>query len=289
MQFPDIRPSPEAIMFSISATVLRTYIGNNWCDANLTGCTGTDPHLLPKSSDKKDIMMVQERIVALAEMVFNLQHILGSSARYKRLQNQNLEAAIVELEVAKLLQLNNLKFKFVLERKKKKYDYDILLNLPSNYKVCCEAKCKLYSTELTRNTVKNTLKKAVKQLPSTKPGLIFVKLPEIWLSDKNLKNIIDHVNNDFFRQNSRIAEIIYFWEETELNNHGSYIRKMMFREEINSNSRFIHNSFGRILHPISPILFRQHWTRFRSVVNAAILPANKQLNLMAKKDSPQVS
>ena len=64
-QFPQVRPTAEAIQFAIAATVLRTFIGNEWCDLNLVGAEGTDPRLTPSESGSTSRMKVQARIVAL--------------------------------------------------------------------------------------------------------------------------------------------------------------------------------------------------------------------------------
>jgi hypothetical protein len=114
-QHPNIRATPEAVQFYLAATVLRSIMGDAWCDKNLVASEKSDPHLIPIRGETASAMRIQARIVALGEMLFNLQPIVNSSDRFRRLRSIALEAAIAELEAARLLALSDIEFSFVRE------------------------------------------------------------------------------------------------------------------------------------------------------------------------------
>jgi hypothetical protein len=182
--FPQIQPTAEAIQFAMAANVLRTFLGNEWCDVNLIG--EGSPYLTPTAQDTTSRMKGQARIVALAEMIFNLQHASGAQARFEALTRVDFESAIAELEAARLLVINNVPFRFVLETGRKQQDYDIELTAQNGEVVCCETKCKMESTGFSGRSLLDSLNQAVKQLPSASPGIVFIKFPETWVQNRVL-------------------------------------------------------------------------------------------------------
>ena len=269
LQFPNISPRSEAIQYSLAATVLRTYLRDQWCDRNITCDSNADPHLTQKNSAAENRMKIQSRIVALAEMIFNLQHALGADVRIARLTGDSLESSVAELEAARLLLLNDISFNFVLERMKKKFDYDIEIIVEKDLTLCCEAKCKIEMTPLSENSLQNSLKKAIKQLPSTKPCLIFIKLPESWITNPDFKNIVDKVLATFFRNNKRIVEVIFHWEEWQILESGSLLRLTKYKEIENRESRFYDTRFVHLLRELGPIHVRSKWCTFRHIISEA--------------------
>ena len=57
------------------------------------------------------------------------------------------------------------------------------ITYPDGVVVCAETKCRIETTALGPNTIRNVLRKARSQLPSDKPGIIFVKFPQQWFED----------------------------------------------------------------------------------------------------------
>jgi hypothetical protein len=265
-QFPTIRPSSEAIQFAIAATVLRVFVGDAWCDNNLRGAEGADPHLVPRSPSSTDRMRIQARIVALAELVFNLQNVPGARQRFHRLKNDSVETAVADLEAARLLTLSEICFRFVPEQQKKGKDYDIELTLEDGGPICCESKCKVEATTISKTSLLNSLKKAARQLPNALPGVVFVKVPETWISDPNMRVTAETALAEFFRNTGRIVEVIFHWEEWQRLEAGPLLRLASFREEVNENSRFYRPSLVNFLRPFSPLWRPPTWRGLRDVV-----------------------
>lgn len=268
-QFPTIRPSSEAIQFAMAATVLRTYIGDDWCDVNLPGVSGTDPYLVPRSSGSTDRMKVQARVVALAELIFNLQSVEGARNRFHRLKNDSLETVIADLEAVRLLALSEIRFRFVREQQKKGKDYDIEITLEDRDTICCESKCKVEATIISRTSLLNSLKKAARQLPANLPGFVFVKVPETWISDATMQDTTQVALAEFFRNTGRIVEIVFHWEEWHRVKAGPLMRLAAFREDVNEDSRFYKASIVKLLRSFSPLWKPPTWRSFREAAGMA--------------------
>jgi hypothetical protein len=223
----------------MAATVLRTYLGDKWCDINLIG--KGDPYLTQSVQDETGSMKSQDRIIALAEMVFNLQYKPGADARFERLTKVSVETAIAELQAARLLATSSIPFRFVLEKKRKKQDYDIELTAPNGKVVCYETKCKLESTKLSETSLLKSLKKAVKQLPNSTPGIVFIKFPETW---------------------KRIVKVVVHWEVSHRMRTGSYMRLSKFREIENQQSSFFDPKLVNFIRAYSPLWKPPSWKYF---------------------------
>ena len=241
IQFPSVRSSPEAMQFAMSATLLRTLVGEQWCDENLVGAEKADPYLVTSSAKPADRIKIQARIVALGELVYNLQRVPGARDRFSRIQRSSLEIAISDLEAARLLSLSERTFHFVEEQHVKGFDYDIEVTFRPDLTLCCESKCKLETTELSHRTMFNSLRKAASQLPAEKPGAIFVKIPEPWISTPAATSKISAALDEFYKKSGRTAEVIFHWEEWQSLESGGLLRLAKFREEINQQSKFFNS------------------------------------------------
>jgi len=269
MQFPSVRPSPEAMQFAMAATVLRALVGDEWCDENLVGAEKADPYLVTNSTKPADRMKIQARIAALGELVYNLQRVYGAQDRFARIQRSSLEIAISDLEAARLLSLSERTFRFVEEQQLKGFDYDIEVTFKPHLTLCCESKCKVETTELSHRTIFNSLRKAASQLPAKEPGAIFVKIPEPWISTPAATSKISVALDEFYKKSGRTAEVIFHWEEWQPLESGGLLRLAKFREEINRQSRFFDSQLFPFLRPWSPIWNPPSWTRFTDAIKSA--------------------
>jgi hypothetical protein len=265
-RFPFIRPTAEAIQFNMAATVLRALLGDDWCEQNVVVPGASDQHLSQGAGDASGRMKAQARIVALAELLFNLQAVPNAFDRFERAKRSDLEITMAELEAARLLALNNVRFGFVVERGSRYTDYDLEVQLRADRVLCCETKCKVGSTPLTAASILNSLKTASRQLPPTKPGLIFVKYPDVWISNAALESAHLQATDRFFRGSRRVVAIVVHWEEWHHQPSGALLRVAKYREIPNTGSRFDVLSEERLLRPWSPLWSPKSWTSFREIL-----------------------
>jgi len=138
------------------------------------------------------------RIVDLAELLINLQHVVGFDDCIKRMELGDIEATYAELDLGRMLYQSDIDFRFVTTTGTKGDDYDIEIVLKDGTVVCADAKCKIEATQLSERTVVNSLHQARTQFPSDKPSVIFVKMPPRWADERpTLKADLAKVAHDF--------------------------------------------------------------------------------------------
>jgi len=150
----------------------------------------------------------------------------------------SIEPTYAELDLGRMLHLSSIDFRFVVPRGKLGDDYDIEIKLPDWRAVCADAKCKLETTELSPETVRNTLDSARKQFPSDLPSIIFVKVPSSWRSlPRPVSDILYEVAHKFLRTTGRVVSVKYytsriFWGD------GAVTHIQAFKECSNPQNRF---------------------------------------------------
>ena len=153
------------------------------------------------------------RVTSMAECLYNLQRVPGMEYRLSGLARDDLEAAIGELESAKLLAHPQHKLRFITPVSKKGCDYDAEITTNAGVTVCAEMKTKKESEVYADTTVRNTLEHARKQLPKGKPGIILLKYPSDWIKNKRLDRLAKDAINKTLRQSDRLVAIITHWEK----------------------------------------------------------------------------
>jgi hypothetical protein len=118
-----------------------------------------------------------------------------------------VEASFAAFEIGRTLRRASVRFRFVKPQgvKGKDYDYEAYPNNADT--VCIEGKCTLRSTSVSDDTIRRALNDARQQLPKDKPGVIFVRVPEIWVSDY-LNTPFARITKGFLSQTQRVAAVI---------------------------------------------------------------------------------
>lgn len=210
----EIREDWGRVTFTLAMSILRHFLGVSWVETHVLHTTGTTGFVrLDFSSDERRETQ-SFRVVELAESIFNLQHVEGFDsclARMRTGDSDQIEATYAELDVARFLYIHDADFRFVEAKGTKRHDYDFEITYPGGLKVCADAKCKLESTEIRSETIKNTLNDTRrKQLPPDRPGIIFVKVPQRWLDVPTMGRALQDVGEEFLRGTGRVVSVKFY-------------------------------------------------------------------------------
>jgi len=160
--------------------------------------------------DASDHQIQLYKVVDLGELLFNLQYIDGFDGCIMKLRSGDIEPALAELDVARLLYINNHLFWFVRPAGVTGCDFDFMIIYPNGLAAAIEAKCNIDSSQVTPNSIRNSLVNGKKQLPKEAPGVLVVKLPAQWLIENNFSQEAVKVAVDFLRTTERIVSVKYY-------------------------------------------------------------------------------
>jgi hypothetical protein len=170
---------PKFIALGMSGALLSELYGREWMgtrlltEKNLSFLTADSPNSLNE-------LKLQNRILTIAEGLYNLSKIAGFQNVLERLKNDaNVDSVIAEIESGRFLLHRGLSFKYVTRSLKKRADFDIHIIDGSN-ELFCEIKCKIETTAFSTASFANSLHKAKQQLPLNWPAIILIKIPDNW-------------------------------------------------------------------------------------------------------------
>jgi hypothetical protein len=198
--------------FYLSLAVVKYFFGPEWCDEHLQD-NGQSGYLTLRWRDQTDAEKQSFRIVDLAELLFNLQHVEGFDDCIQRMREGDIEGTYAELDFGRMLYTGSVDFRFVTPSGKKGDDFDIEIVLKDGIVVCADAKCKVEATEYSENSVRNSLNDARKQFPNDRPSIVFVKIPSSWFDQPNIKYELTRIANEFLRGTGRVVSVKYYVEE----------------------------------------------------------------------------
>jgi len=254
--FPqEVRVDPSRLAFTMAVAVIRHFFGNQWCDDHIIQDAA---HSRPAGFLRLDFTPGFEgerktsRVLDFAETLFNLQHIEGFDERLDQMRAGQVEPAIAEFDFARFLYLHDIGFKFVTPTGAKGEDYDFGIEYADGREACADAKCRLEGTEVRPDTVKNSLNKArTNNLPPDKPGIIFLKVPQTWLEQENVRRGIYAVVEGFLRHTERIVSVVvYTTVTTELAEQKMMLLRHRFHEFLDASHRLITKPAARDLRDV---------------------------------------
>lgn len=223
--------------FALACWVVKVYLGKDWFDRYVT----------PKGK-KRSIFTIEEtpgdaqelsfyRIIDLSEVLYNLQDISGFDECLERLRKGEIEGVFAELDLGRMLFGNQIEFKFVRPSGKRGADYDVEL-VYNNIVICGDAKCKIESTSFSHTTVDATLEKARRQLPNDRPGIVFVKIPPAWFTDRSVEHELADIAMDFLRTTRRVVSVKYYTPWIAFRSRGVLVVEHRFKELSNPKTDF---------------------------------------------------
>ena len=179
-------------------------LGDGWRRANvLKQTTGLLAH-----TDRR----AQLRAQHLAEMFLNLRYVDGMVGRINQLKAGNLTSVMQEMETAQMVIRSGISFRFVEPSGVKRKDFEARIRLPDGREACLEVKGKDETTALSVNTILQTLKDAVKQVPKNVPAIFPAWLPNKWITDPNLEGALETATRRLYGQSRRAVATEFVWE-----------------------------------------------------------------------------
>jgi len=234
---PEITERQPAIDFTISLAIVKHFLGVDWLERH------TSPFDSRPGYFRLDIEGEEQlahkggfKLVDLGELLFNLQHIQGFDSCLDRMRKGNLEPTLCELDIARMIYINDWPFQFVEPQNVKGSDYDFEIEF-GQLMVCADAKCKIESTTLGEQTVTNALSKARRQLPEDRPGVVFIKFPGEWMNIDGFKDTLLRAGNAFFNSTTRVVSLIYYSSPINFRD-GNMTHGHQFMEVHNANNKF---------------------------------------------------
>ena len=242
--FPqEVRDDAHRLTFTLAVTVICHFFGKDWYHK----------HIFQDAENSKPpgFMRIDftpgfegerktSRMLDFAETLFNLQNIEGFDDRVNEMRTAEVEAAFAEFDFARFLYIHDIAFKFVTPSGVKGQDYDFGIEYADGREGCADAKCRLEGTEMRADTVRNSLNKARQNnLPPGKPGIVFVKVPQTWLEQEEVRTGIYAVVRDFLRNTERVVTVvIYAVVVMELAEQKMMLLRHRFHEFLNDSHRF---------------------------------------------------
>lgn len=235
---PEIRDDPWGRSYTLALAVVKHFLGTDWIETHLQPINGAQGFLQPSPDAPSPNLHVQFfRTVDLGELLFNLQTIEGFDGCVDRLRTESIESVLAELDVARMLYINDHQFQFIKPSGQTGNDYDFKVNFTDGRIACVEAKCNLETQEVNLNTIKNALDKARSQLPKDQPGIIFVKLPSLWLDQVDFQRQSIELAQTFLRATGRIVSVNYYVASFDFRD-GMMWQGHRFKETPNPANRF---------------------------------------------------
>jgi len=235
---PEIRNDPRVRSYTLALGVVKHFLGENWLEEHiqpLSGATGLLQVDLDAETAKREVQYFQT--IDLGELLFNLQQIEGFDGCVARLRGGDVEATLAELDVARMLFINDQRFWFVDRQNKTGNDFDFRIIFPGGLVGCIEAKCNLETEAFNKRTIRNALQKARTQLPKTEPGIIFVKLPSQWITVPNFARQTVETAFAFLRGTERVVSVKYYVSHYAYSS-GVLGQGHLFKEITNPKHRF---------------------------------------------------
>lgn len=271
----EVRDFPGGRSITLANAIISHFLGRAWHTAHIPAGTAKPGFMrLDFSSDRRREASAF-RVIHLAENLYNLQMIEGFDACIAQMQEADgkIESTYAELDVGRLLYLNNVVFRFVIPKNTPGLDYDLELTLFGSVRVPAETKCKFEATAINPNSILSSLSRARGQLPKDRAGIIFVKVPQTWISEPATAISLAAVAGEFLKNSGRVVSVKFYVSQLVLANNmvGHFDQ---YREVTNLASRY-HEGRDWDLFPEGPPLsswngLPDKWQRIFNFPGAAI-------------------
>ena len=226
--------------FTLWTAILARIFGREWVERHVLNPNSSEAIGFLKLDFSADQARERKslRLGLLAEMLLNLQNVPGFEHPVAQMRNGQIESGFAELEFGKLLYVNDIEFRFVDPRGRKKGEaYDFELTYPDGVIVCADAKCKLEGSQPNLTSLKHSLRDASRQLPKNRPSVIFVKVPQHWIETSGVYEAMGDETRRFLNGTKRIVSVKYYSSMEEFRPDGILLTHQ-YREISNPGNRF---------------------------------------------------
>jgi hypothetical protein len=260
--------------YFVAHQILRFFLGDQWTEKSIFDQTPGTTHyyrqgrrfLKTDSPGVDENVKHQDRIIKLAECLYNLQHIPGIAERIASLQQDGLESAYTELECARIMSHPSLQLRFIAPRGGKQDDYDAEIITSTHRTICCEIKAKEDTSDLTRKRIENSIETARKQLPKCKPGIVWIKIPEQWASQNGSRGIVDEAVRRALRNSNRIVAIMVAFQLWESDGDGM-LTQFRFTVTVNKASKYYGDDISDLVKTLG-IVQNGEWSPLRDLITS---------------------
>lgn len=273
---PTGAPNVDFITFGMATGYLRNQFGHKWANEMLFGqhATVSRPNrdgrafMRAEAACLEDTFRNMQRATRVAELLFNMQNIVGIDERVEELRIGHVESTVSELEAGAFLIKRGAAFRYVTPSGKKGTDYDGEITLPDNTIFYCEMKCKIEATKIGKQTVLTSLSAAREQLPAQKPGLVFLKIPETWVLDPEAPAVMAKALSEFLRNTSRVVAVVVQWEVQQIQGPGTRFF-YQFRLERGSPPKSVSSATEALLNSLE-VPAGGSWVSFRKIAEEVL-------------------
>jgi hypothetical protein len=254
-------PAPGDRNQVIANTIIKHYLGGDWLDTYVHSKSKRARYLrVDINAPLPEKAVTMTGYWEFAETLLNLQNVDGFETVLDEFAYGKIESGCGEIDIARMILLHELKFRFVKPNRGAKLNYDFEIFYPDGFKVCAETKSKFESTTPRAGSITESLKGARDQLPDDEPGVILVKVPERWIRDTQLAAQIGAVAIDYLRQSTHIMSIKFYSPVTVVTSEFT-VRRHAYKEV--SNPKFPDRDWQMFRDEVRPIDgMPRWWVRF---------------------------
>lgn len=228
------KPGTAAFANAVQVFIVVHFLGERWYYNHAYLESPPTSFLHPHFGEDGLAPVYSMRMLNLAEMLLNLQGVEGFQTCLDHMTLDQLESALSELQIGMMLYQDRIEFRYIDPQTVRGKSPDIEITLATGDAALADIKCKYENTDVSEETVTNTLKSARKQLPSGKPGMIFVKVPQEWTFEAGevvmLPMPMVNATRGFLRNTTRVVKIIYYTFHLSRNLDGGILNRHAIRE-----------------------------------------------------------
>jgi hypothetical protein len=260
--------------YFLAHQILRFFLGNEWVEKRIfdNDPPATRQHHKGRKFLKSDSPGVdenvkhQDRIIKLAECLYNLQRIPGMPERLAKMEDDDLESLYSEFECARIMSHPSLKLRLRKTTGSKRDDFDADITSPSGRLICCEIKAKEDTSEVTRKKIENSIEAARKQLPKNKPGLVWIRIPELWASQIGTKGIVDEAVRRALRKSNRLVAILAAFQLWQSDGDGM-LTQFRFTVAVNKASKYYGDDIDAVIELLGSVQ-NDEWSPLRDLITS---------------------
>jgi len=217
-----LRSEIKSLSYGIQWHIIAEYIiaealSNEWLEKNISINSRRAAPFDQELDEAASILDFHMSCVRLGHMLYLLKDSPGFDNLLADAATRDFEPVFFEMHAASLLVSNGYPVTFVRPTGVKGQDYDLQAEI-DGHSVAVEVKARRGGLIENTTMLKNTLRKAKKQLPANTPSIICIALSTEYKDADSRQHAKGEINNaiyDFLRGTKQINVVIAFWNTWE--------------------------------------------------------------------------